>query len=181
MKYISIIILILTLIYPSQFYSQKNPKGLNLKLKDLETVEKDGKTSWRVKTILKNNTRDTLFYFSYADCESAFYRVSKIYFAKDIRNDTLIDDNSLSLDHRSCAGAEQTVISIPPSGKRSVILEIISQKPLTSPIKIIVVLAVHRSKYSHARIPQNDLTQKGEGRIVITSNQIKIKRLVNKN
>jgi len=177
MKYISTLIVMLTLICHSHYYSQTNSKDFRLKVKDVKTVEKNGKTSWTVKTILTNHSRDTLFYFSYVDCEAAFYSVRKIFYKSDIRNDTLIDDgNSLSIDKQKCGAAKQTVISVPPSGQRIVNLELVSQNPLTSSIKFFITLYVYKAKNMYD-ISHVDLMQQGsnEKRMSVNSKFIKIK------
>ncbi len=177
MKYISTLIVMLTLICQSQYYSQTKSKEYSLKVKDIETVEKNGKTSWMVKTILTNHSRDTLFYFSYADCEAAFYIVRKVYNKSDIRNDTLIDDgNSVSIDRQKCGAAKHTVISVPPSGQRILNLEMTSLKPLTSSIKFFITLSVYKAKNMYD-IHQGDLMQQGpnEKRKSVNSKFIKIK------
>jgi hypothetical protein len=178
MKKISTVVVMMALICHTKFYSQKYSKEYNLKVMVLNTVEKNEKTICTVKTILTNHSRDTLFYFSLADYELAFYRVQKVYRKKDMRNDTLIDDGnsfSLDLDFEKRDAAKQTVIWVPPSGQRTINFEIKSYEPLISKIELIFFLSVYKSKNLSERISQNDLIQKKERKIVVKSNIIKVK------
>lgn len=163
MKYISRLIILLTFICNTTYFSQKNAKEYSLKVKDISTVTENGKTSWLVNTILTNHSRDTLFYFSFNECEAAFYNVKKMYYKSEIKNDTLIDDgNSVSINLQKCGAAKQTVISVPPSGQRIVNLEMISLKPLTSSFKFFISLSIYKAKNINQQIPHNDLMQKKE-------------------
>jgi hypothetical protein len=169
------LILLVALTCYSKYYSQtqskenrlkvkQNSKGLSLKIKDLET---NGKTNWTVKTILNNNSRDTLFYFSFVGCETGYYLVG-----------TSIDTLQVSIDYKNCSTASnQTVIAIPPSDQRTVNLEIISQKPLASSIKLTVYLHIYKAKNLNERFLHDDLMKKSERRISLISNQIKIRKV----
>src|SRR3954468_4401181 len=101
MKNISTLLIMLTLICYSRYYSQghlyskkdhaqikKNSKGLSLEIGDLKTIEKNDKTSWTVKSTLTNNSRDTVFYFSTVDCDLAYYMIG-----------AEVDSIQLSLDY----------------------------------------------------------------------------------
>jgi hypothetical protein len=182
MKYISTLILMLTLICPSQYYSQriskeakdhhlkvrKNSKGLSLEVKDLKTVEKNGKTSWTVKTILTNHSRDTLFYFGTPDCEQGGYMVYS--------GSTMADSIPLFIDYKNCGTTRslpQTVIAVPPSGKRTVNLEIISQKPSTCS-KFSVCLSIYKAKNMNERNPNYDVMRiEGDREVWLVSKRIK--------
>ncbi len=163
----------LTLICHSQFYCQTNSKGLSLKVSDVKTIEKNGKASWTAKTILTNHSRDTLFYFSFADCELAFFMIS-----------SEVDSIPLSLDY-SCDGdvAKQTVIAIPPKGQRTVNIDISSVRPATSPFKLRIYLSINKAKNMNERIPHDTLMRKRDKvrHVFLVSNWFKVKTTADKN
>jgi len=164
MKNISTLILMLTLICHSQFYCQTNSKGLSLKISDVKTVEKNGKTCWTAKTILNNHSRDTLFYFSFTDCELAFYMIN-----------AEVDSISLSLDY-SCGVATQTVIAIPPKGQRIVNIDFGSARPMTSSFKLKFYLSIDKAKNMAERIPHDMLVRKRDKlrHVLLISNWFKV-------
>lgn len=154
----------LTLICHSQCYSQENSKGLSLKVKDLKTVEKNGKSSWALKATLTNHSRDTLFYFSTVDCEPAYFMAM-----------AMADSINLFSDFEKCNVATQTVIAIPPSGQRIIDLVISSTEPMASSFKFKVLLSINRAKNINERIP-HDLLVRGKDKdkhILLVSNRIK--------
>jgi hypothetical protein len=147
----------------NNIHSQENSKRISLKVKDLKTIQKDGKTSWTVKTILTNHSHDTLFYISSTDCEPAYYSVGAD-----------IDSIQLLSNFKECHQPQRTVIAIPPSGKRTVNLEISSVKPVTSSFKLIVYLITGKAKNIDERISDHELFRK-ERRMLVVSNRIKIR------
>ncbi len=144
MKYISTLIILLTLICHSQFYSQSNfkkyreYKKYTLKAEDIKAVQKDGKTNWTVKTTLTNHSRDTLFYFVTTNCETANYS---------------IDTMTLFVDSPKCETGKQTVIAIKPKGRQIVDLQISAIKPLTSSMSFRIVMFIFKAKNMNDNTP----------------------------
>jgi hypothetical protein len=178
MKNISVLILIITLICGSKYYSQsvvyttskedrlkikENSKGLSLKIGDLKSVEKNGKTSWTIKSTLTNHSHDTVFYFIIADCEPANFM------AMPIR-----ENISLFADFDPCGDEKQTVISLPPKGQRTVDVMFSSQQPVTSSFKFIVFLHLAKANNSTERIPHGALMRMKDRVIFLHSNKVKV-------
>ena len=167
MKHFSKLTIILILICRSQCYSQTNSQGLILKVKDLKTVEKNGKTNWIVKTTLTNYNHDTLFYFAINQYEPPFgFMLNSEELVVILISDTVT----------------QTVIAIPPGGQRTFNLEIypVAHDPVvleSSPYnEFEVLLGIYKANNMHEPIP--DLLRWGnkENRILVASDNIKIKR-----
>ncbi len=168
MKYFSKLIILLILICYSIFYSQENAKGLSLTVKDVKTVEKNGKTSWIAKTILTNHSNDTLFYFSNTNCETNYYLVGA----------AEVDSVQLFIDFKKCDSLQQIVIAVPPSGQRIVELEINSVRTVKSSFKLIVYLCSIKAKNKYERIPHyyfTNLQRSKENGLLVVSKRIKIK------
>jgi hypothetical protein len=172
MKYISTLVILLSLICNSKYYSQKNPKlrikqenskGLSLKVKGLKPIEKNGKTSWAVTSFLTNHSRDTLLYFSYPGCEPVNFMAM-----------ASVETITLFPDFECDTAVKQTVIALPPSAQRAVNLVISSKQPVTSSFAFKVILWIHRAKNLNERIPEKDLIQRTEGEILLASNLIKV-------
>jgi hypothetical protein len=139
-------------------FSIPQSKNYRLRAGASKAIQKNGKTSWVVKTTLTNRSRDTLFYFSSACSESIYY---------------MIDQITLHVNGQKCDLDEQTVIAIPPRGKRKVELEISSYEPLTSPVEFRLLLIMFKAKDLNERIPPTELSQRTKGGIIVTSNKIK--------
>jgi hypothetical protein len=174
MKYVLMLIILLSLIFHAQCYSQKNPrlrikqensKGFSLKVKDLKAIEKDGKTSWAVTSVFTNHSRDTLLYFSYPGCEATNFGA-------------IATDETITLfpEVDKCdTPVKQTVIVLPPSQQRTVDLVISSKQPVNSSFAFKVLLWIHRAKNKSERIPEKYLLNEAEREILLASNLIKIK------
>jgi hypothetical protein len=166
MNYISTLVIALILVWGSQGYSQslvytnskqdkakirENSKKLRLKVSDLKTVDKNGKTSWQVNSTLTNNSRDTLFYFTTADCESGNFIAM-----------ATVDTISLFADIDPCNISNQTVVAIPPKEQRTVNLLISSERPVTSSMTFMVCLHIYKAENMNERIPHDVLYRGGK-------------------
>jgi hypothetical protein len=138
-------------------------KKYALKIEDPKTVQKDGKTSWTAKTILTNNSRDTLFYFSTTDCEPSYYLI-----------DSGVDSVQLYAEFNPCVVPKQTVIAIPPKVQRIVYLEIHSFQPVKSSFELKIYLSITKAKNMGERIPEDMLTGDKVRDILLVSNRIKM-------
>jgi hypothetical protein len=148
-------------------YSQENSKGLRLKVTYLNSIQKNGQTSWKLKAEFTNKTKDTLFYFNYPNCEQAHFMVM----AYD-------DTTQLFSDFESCKEDQLIITAIPPKQHRTIELLISSKKPATTPIKFKVLLMLNRANNSHDQTPKNDLNnftlmKKTKRHMLIVSNRIK--------
>lgn len=179
MKNIIKFIITLVIIGNSQFSAQKlvykagkndhlrlreNSKGLSLKVKDLKTGEKNGKTSWTVKATLSNHSHDTLFYSFYPNC------LSTNFMAIYAENDT----TQLLASCENPATNEPIVITLAPKGKRTVDLEINANRLVTSSIKIRVCLSTHKAKNANELPPYySPIRTEGDRWVWLVSNRIK--------
>ncbi|MDX2172618.1 MAG: hypothetical protein SFY56_05815 [Bacteroidota bacterium] len=163
MKFTYTLVILLTLVCCQKYYSQENAKGLSLKVKYLETLKKNDKTSWLVKTTLINHSRDTLFYVSSKGCEVNLYLVG-----------AMVDSIQLTPDFKDCRPLEPMVISVPPLGQRVVELEISSQRPVNSSFKLIVYLLSGRVKTRNEPFIYEEVIRKKETRLLVVSKKIKI-------
>jgi hypothetical protein len=153
--------------FKSQHYlnTRKNSKGLTLKVTDLKTVEIKGKTCWTVKTILSNHRRDTVYYFSYKNCESVYYLVSSGF-----------DSLQLHANITGCDSLEpQTVIALPPHTQRIVNLEIHSARPMTSTFKLRIYFMTAKANNLKDRIPEREIFTSDDRPILVVSKDIKVK------
>jgi hypothetical protein len=169
MKLLSTLIILLTLICPLQFYSQRlkvknNAKGLSLKITELKTIDNNGKSSWTCKSTLSNHSRDTLFYFITLDCEPADFLIW-----------TKEDSIQLYSDFENCDTTKQTVITVLPSGQRTVNFKFSSIRPVSSSFKIVVYLWLHKANNIYERIPNYVLMKNNDRSILLKSKRIKIK------
>jgi hypothetical protein len=162
MKYIAGLIMLLTLICQSQLYSQsglkryREQKKYSLKAEDLKAIQKDGKTSWTVKTTLTNRSHDTLFYFITTNCDPAYYA---------------IDTMALFVDFKYCNTDEHTIIAVKPKGQRVIDLEISAIRPLTSSISFRIFMFIYKAKNRNDSIPHEKLMKTRS--LMTVSNQIK--------
>jgi len=177
MKLLFKLSLLLFLNCQSEFYSQtlskedksagqnviKNSKGLKLKIEELNPIHCNEGGRWAVNAILTNNTHDTLFYFTTSDFEVGYY----LAYTSDTSVDLFID-----LEKCTASTKQQTVIMVPPSGKRAINLEIVSKAPIIKPTKFSVILESHRAEKQDERIPHYELMRKREREIFLRSNKL---------
>jgi hypothetical protein len=167
MKSILTLVIILTLILHSHSFSQSNfrkyrehkklQKKYTLKAEDLKPVQKDGKTSWTVKTTLTNHSHDTLFYFIWTNCEPT---------------DFAVDTMALFVDMEKCEiGQKLTVIAVPPKGHHIVDLEIGAHKPLTFSMSFRIIVLIFKAKNMHDSVSPDELLTREL--ITVFSNTIK--------
>ncbi len=142
-------------------YFSWRPNRYSLKVIDLKPIEKNGTTSWRVKTTLKNRTFHTLYYFSSTDCESSNYSVMAL----------ITDTLGLTIDFEKCDLPKQTVIAVRPFKRRTTELEIKTQRQATSSFEFKVILFLPKAKNIDERIPKDEFIRKRVPLIV--SNTIK--------
>lgn len=167
MKFAIIIFTSLLFLIQTIGFSQENSKGLRLKVTYLNSVQKNGQTSWKLKAEFKNKTKDTLFYFNYPNCEQASFMAMAF-------------DNTSELfsDFENCKEDQFVIIAIPPKQHRTIELLISSKNPVTKPIKFKVLLMLVRATNSHDQTPKNDLNnfalmKKTKRHMLIVSNSIK--------
>jgi hypothetical protein len=182
-RIIFLLIVFLTFLCHSSFYAQEksktqkrkeqrqrikeNSKGLSLKVKDLKAVEKSGITVWNMKTVLSNHSKDTLFYFSWPNCDASNF---------------MLYTEELIIYFDPCDTSAQAVIAIPPREERTVDLEIRSVIPgtvehMSSTVKFKVIFWLFKAKNKNERIPIHDLLMNYRDREgFVWSNELKITR-----
>jgi hypothetical protein len=142
----------------TKHFSFPHDRKYRLRAEAPKAIQKNGQTSWLVRTTLTNRSRDTLFYFSSTCSEAPYF---------------MVDAVSLYVDFKKCDSYEQTVIAVPPKGKRRIELELGSRTPLVSSVEFKFIFIIFKAKDLNERIPQTELPQRTKGGIIVMSNKIK--------
>jgi hypothetical protein len=162
MKYTATLILLFCtccshLLSQSNFKRYREQKKYKLKVEDLMTLQKDGKTSWTVKTTLINRSKDTLFYFVTSNCEPSNFAVDTI---------------ALFVDFQPCETDKEIVVALPPKAHQITKLEISAVRPLTSSLTFKMYMLIFKAKKLSDNISHDEL-MRTHRMIVVASNQIK--------